>query len=123
MSNRIPAAPPGTQTNGRKLWRDCLTSFDFEEHELALLREAVRSVDLLDDLAVIVGRDGPIVDGANGPKAHPALVEGRQLRIVLGRLLAALRLPDGEEAGAGTQGRRQRRGGTRGIYSVRGGAA
>ncbi|CAN5785499.1 hypothetical protein BH20ACT4_BH20ACT4_05720 [soil metagenome] len=122
MSNRIPAAPPGTKANGKRLWRDVLASFDFEEHELALLREAIRTIDTLDDLAASVARDGPIVDGRDGPKAHPALVEGRQLKIALARLLAALRLPDGAEEG-GTQGRRQRRGGVRGIYSVRGGAA
>ncbi len=37
-----------------------MDEFELEEHELALLWEAVRAVDLLDDLAAAVQRDGPL---------------------------------------------------------------
>ena len=53
-----------------------------------------------------------------GRRAHPALVEARQQRIALARLLAALRLPAGEEE-AGDR-RPQRRMGVRGVYGVGG---
>lgn len=114
----FPAPPEGTKAPGEALWTSVLEDWDLEEHELALLREAVRTVDMLDDLAVLVAAQGPIVDGKSGPKAHPALVEARQLRIALARLLAALRLPDGAE-GEESAGRRQRRVGARGVYSLR----
>jgi hypothetical protein len=116
---KVPAVPPGTKASGRRLWRAVLAAYELDEHETALLREAVRTVDQLDDLAAIVERDGPIVEGTNGPRAHPALVESRQLRIALARVLAALRLPSGDE----DAGRPQRRVGVRGIYSVGGGQA
>ncbi|GAB5896074.1 terminase [Mycolicibacterium mageritense] len=114
----IPTSPKGTGPSGRKLWRDVLGKYELEEHEMALLREAVRTVDQLDALAAITERDGLMVDGERGPRAHPALIESRQLRIALARLTAALRLPAGDE-GDNPAGRRpQRRVGARGVYGI-----
>ncbi len=114
----LPPVPPGTQASGRRLWREVLGTYELDEHERALLVESTRTVDNLDNLAEIVQRDGFIVTTKAGPRAHPAPVESRQLRIALARLLAALRLPDGEE-GDESQGRRQRRVGVRGTYRLR----
>jgi len=100
-----------------------LTDFELEEFELALLREAVRTVDQLDELAKIVRREGLVVTTKAGPRAHPALVESRQLRIALSRLLAALQLPAGEEVDASAARPAQRRGGARGVYALPGSAA
>ena len=52
---------------------------------------------------------------SQGPRVHPALVELRQQRIALARLLAALRVPTGEDTG-----RAQHRTGVRGVYGIRG---
>ncbi len=71
-----------------------------------MLREAARTVDQLDALDDVVRRDGVmLVD-----RVHPAVVEARQLRLTLARLIASLRLPDEVDE------RPQRRGGARGIY-------
>lgn len=118
---KTPPAPAGAKASGRRLWRDVLGKYELEEHEEALLREAVRTVDLLDDLAAVVADEGLMVDGPHGSKVHPAMVEARQLKIALARLLAALRLPAGEEDD-GSVRRPQRRVGARGVYGV-GGAA
>jgi hypothetical protein len=118
--NQIPATPRGTGPNGAKLWRDVLGKYELEEHELALLREMVRTVDLLDELAVIVAREGLMVEGAWGSKPHPAVTEARQSKIALARLTAALRLPAGDESAAAAGRRPQRRVGVRGIYAVGG---
>ncbi len=119
--SRIPPAPRGARTSGRRLWRAVLEEFELAEHELALLRQAVRVADTCDDLQAVVDEDGALRDG----KAHPALVELRAQRIVLARLVVALRVPLGEDEatrpGAGV-GRSQRRG-LRGVYGLRGGAA
>jgi hypothetical protein len=117
---RSPSPPKGTQASGRRLWRAVLDQFELDEHELALLREAVRTVDHLDALADILAEQGLVIETKTGARAHPALVESRQLRIALARILAALRLPDGE-AGDESQGRRpQRRVGARGLYAIGG---
>jgi hypothetical protein len=112
--------PTGLQAAGKRLWCSVVDEFDLEEHELALLTEAVRTVDLLALLDAAVRRDGPLVASPQGQKAHPAAVEARQQRIALARLLAALRLPAGEPGDQQQSARPQRRAGARGTYGIRG---
>lgn len=113
----IPAAPTGAQGAGRRLWKAVVTGFDLAEHELTLLREAVFVADVCDELQSLVHEDGAMVDG----RANPALVELRMQRILLARLLVALRVPIGDAEDVGSGDRLQRRG-LRGVYGIRGGA-
>lgn len=113
----IPKPPPHTGPSGLALWESVLSGYDLEFHELALLREAVRTVDQLDKLAVAVNRDGVVSEN----KVSPALVESRQLRLTLARLLAALRLPTGDEEDLPAANKRpQKRSGPRAPYAIRG---
>ncbi len=111
-----PAPPKGTQKAGAALWTAVLDQYELEEHELLLLREMVRTADVLDALETRVAADGVLLGSSQGERAHPALVEARQQRITLARLQAALRLPAGEE-GEGEGRRPQRRMGVRGVYN------
>lgn len=113
-------APQGLRAPGKRLWSSVVGSFDLDEHELAMLVEASRTVDVLDLLDARVRTDGPIVSSPQGQKANPALVEARQQRIALARLLAVLRLPSGEETDEKAGSRPQRRVGARGTYGIRG---
>jgi hypothetical protein len=113
--SRRPPVPKGTGPNGRRLWNAVLDVYVLEQHELALLREAVRTVNQLDKLDDVVRRDGVKPKGT--VRVHPALVESRQLRITLARVLAALRLPSGVTAGSRSP---QKRVGARGVYRLRG---
>ncbi len=114
MTQRDPP-PAGLKTAGRRLWRAVVDDYDLTAPELEILRQAARTADVLDRLAVLVAGD-ELVDVESG-RAAAAVVEHRQQSLVLARLVAALRLPDG--AGAA---RLQRRG-VRGVYGVSGGAA
>src|SRR3954470_14653575 len=114
-----PKPPRGAQRAGKALWDAVLDEYELKEHERLLPREAVRTVDTLDTLEARVAADGPLLGSSQGERAHPALVEARQQRIALARLLAALRLPAGEEE-SGDQRRPQRRMGVRGVYGVGG---
>lgn len=120
--SKIPRVPAGTGAAGRRLWADVLGRYELEEHELALLREMVRTVDLLDELEARVREDGLMVTGpALTQRVHPAAVEARQQKIALARLSASLRLPAGEEGDQQRGARRpQRRSGARGVYGIRG---
>lgn len=112
-----PTAPAGTKPGGRALWRSIVDDFELDEHELALLRQAVRTVDVIDKLQADIDKHGATVESPQGVKVHPAIVEIRQQRLALARLLAALRLPTGDEAEASPSARLrrpQRRGGVRG---------
>jgi hypothetical protein len=100
-------------TSGRRLWRSILADFDLSEHELVLLNEACRTVDQLDAFAEVVAAQG-VIEADTG-KAHPAVVESRQLRLALARLVATLRMPTGDEDAVP-----QRRGAARGAYGRRG---
>src|SRR6266545_3137037 len=98
---KAPKAPAGLRVAGRRLWT-------------AITEEYLR-----DELEGIVRRDGPLIDTPQGQRAHPAAVELRQQRITLARLLAALRMPAGEEDDQPTGRRPQRRTGARGTYQMR----
>lgn len=114
MTSKAPRPPAGTGKAGAALWRGVLDSYELQPHELLLLRQAVAVADVCDDLHARVQTDGTLLDG----RAHPALVELRQQRVLLARLLVALRVPLGEQEAERTQYR-----GLRGVYAVRGGAA
>lgn len=116
VKSRVGSPPKGAGPSGRALWSDVVSKYDLEEHELALLREACRTVDDLDSLAAVSAAEGMTL----GTKVHPAVVEARQLRIALARLLGALRLPAGDEDDQSAGRRPQRRVGVRGPYAIGG---
>ena len=124
MTTKRPEKPPaGLKASGLALWSSVADDYELEEHERALLAQAARTVDLLDDLDEVVRREGAMTTGPQGLVAHPAAKESRAQGITLARLLAALRLPTGEEGDeqAGARIRRpQRRSGARGTYGIRG---
>lgn len=112
-------APDELRESGRSLWESVTDVYELEEHERGLLLEMCRTVDSLDRLAEILADDGEIIEDRFGAKrAHPALVEARQLRIAYARISAALRLPSGEDDDPDALRRPQRRVGTRGVYGV-----
>ena len=116
MALRAPSAPSGLRRSGRALWRAVMSDFELDEHETTILREACRTADSLDDLQALIESEGLMAETSQGPRVHPALVEARQQRLAFARLLTALRIPTGETAA----GRTQQRGGTRGVYGIRG---
>ena len=115
----IPRAPASSGAAGRRLWRAVLADFELAEHEQVLLRQACPVADVCEGHQHRVDEDGPLVTTRLGKqRAHPALVELRQQRLVLARLIVALRVPlcdQGPEAAPRTAYR-----GLRGVY---GGAA
>ncbi|MCH9734797.1 MAG: hypothetical protein K0U78_09625 [Actinomycetia bacterium] len=84
--------PKGTRLNGQAVWSAILARYELEPHEMAVLREIVRSVDDLDRLAGAASRN-PVVD--KDGYVNPAVHEARQLRSVLTALIGALHLPTG----------------------------
>ena len=78
-------APRGLGAAGRRLWKSVTDDFDLEGHEKLLLTEVCRTADLCDDLAARAAKTG-------GAKF---LVELRQQRLTLARLMSAMKLPSG----------------------------
>lgn len=104
MKERTPA---GLKAGGRKLWSTITEDYELGEHELVVLREACRTVDALARLETIVTTDGVTDTSPQGLRAHPALVEARQQRLVLAKLVASLRIPtdDAQDVGRTPQQR------------------
>ena len=115
MTERVPAPPAGLLKSGRALWRAVMRDYALDEHETTILREACRTADSLDALQAQLVADGIMSESSQGSRVHPALVEIRQQRVTFARLLTALRIPQGE-----SDGRTQSRGGTRGVYGIKG---
>jgi len=114
------SAPKGSKAAGRRLWASVLDGFELDEHELTLLRQAVRVADTCDQLQMLVDTEGHVVGVGDRARAHPAVVELRQQRIVLARLIVALRVPLGEDEQPKQGAPRLQRRPLRGVY---GGAA
>lgn len=120
----VPTAPRGLGAAGRRLWRELLSVYVLDPHERAMLTEACHTADTCAVLQAQVAAMGPalFVVGPQGVKAAPAVVELRQQRLVLARLLASLRIPAEAAAGQlGTGQRTARRAGARGVYAINGG--
>jgi hypothetical protein len=62
-ASRAPAAPKGAGVSGARLWREVLGGYELEEHELAVLREAVKTVDLCDKLGRLKKRNPAATTG------------------------------------------------------------
>ena len=99
-SERPTVAPPGgLAAAGSALWASILGDLDpnwvLDARELAALAQACRIADQLAGLDDAVVADGPTVRGSRGQRViHPAIAEGRQLRLAQLRLLGSLELSD-----------------------------
>ena len=95
MTKSDHTRPPGLDTAGTKLWNSVTKDFELEPHELSLLLQAARTADASDALQKVVDAEGVVNQSSQGLRAHPALVEARAQRALLGRLLKQLGVPVG----------------------------
>ena len=113
MTEKRPAVryPAGLKVSGKALFKalstDLADGFTFDQRELHLLREACLVADHLADLEAVLAAEGMTSTGSAGQTvAHPALVESRQQRLVLVRLLASLEFGDAAAGGESLNSRR-----------------
>jgi hypothetical protein len=116
MQHVPPAPPRDLGPDGLRLWQAITAEYDLAEHELVLLRQAARVADVCADLHGITSQEGLLVDG----RIHPAAVELRQQRVLLARMIVALRVPLDEDGDVKPGGTRTQYRGTRGVYAPRG---
>jgi hypothetical protein len=103
--------PAGLRRRGRALWLAVTDALELDVHEGALLEEAARCADRLDQLDHEIKKSGLLLpDG----RVVPAAVEARHQAITFARIIAALRLP----TDLSELERPQRRAGARGVYAA-----
>jgi hypothetical protein len=92
---------------GQKLFTEVTNSFQLDAHELELLTQAAHTCDAMAELQAQVDKDGVLIRrDFEGPlRAHPALVEARNQRLVYTRLIAQLRVVGDIERPGGGKGR------------------
>ncbi|MFF3912671.1 hypothetical protein ACFYZB_04170 [Streptomyces sp. NPDC001852] len=94
-------APERLGNAGLGLWQAVLTECELTPGEMALLVQACRTVDELETISRALAEGPAVVKGSTGqPKASTLFAEARAHRLVLGKLLEQMALPDlGEEEG------------------------
>jgi P27 family predicted phage terminase small subunit len=87
-----PPAPKHLSTPARRLWRETVEEYELERHHLELLERACRALDTALEAEGILRRDGLMVEGRYGVRAHPAVAVARDARTQFARLLRELDL-------------------------------
>jgi hypothetical protein len=107
MTGSRPRPPDGLDQAGRRFWRGVVVAYDLAPGELELLRQACRTVDLLERIDDQLSREDLTVAGSRGQqRGHPLLLVSVEQRRTLDGLLNALALPMPNEL----EGRRRSRG-------------
>jgi hypothetical protein len=88
----IGASPPrNLGQHGRKLWDDIQREFGIQDTGgRELLAQAAGALDVIEALGEAITRDGAIVYGRAGPRAHPAVKDQVAARAFLVRTLEKL---------------------------------
>lgn len=89
---RGPASPSHLRADGRRLWRRLVVAYVFEPHHLAILEAACQARDRMTEAREAIERDGLLVEGRFGPRAHPAIAVERDSRLAMMRALRELGL-------------------------------
>ena len=93
------SAPQSLDAAGRRLWREVTRYYDLAPHELELLRQAARVVDVLARIDVTLLDSELVVEGHVGqPRAHPLLAASVMQRQVLDALFRSMGLPMPDES-------------------------
>lgn len=84
--------PKHLSAAARRLWRETVESYELERHHLELLERACRALDQTIEAEEILRRDGIVVEGRYGIRAHPAVAIARDARTSFARLLREIDL-------------------------------
>src|SRR5260370_19004372 len=93
ISGENPGGSPPRELgrHGRKLWDDVQAAYGIADRGgIELLAQACGALDLIEALGEAIARDGAIVYGRAGPKAHPAVKDQLGARAFLVRTLEKL---------------------------------
>lgn len=93
MAVRRPKTPDGLGTEGRKLWRETVTAFDFTEepYKRRILFDACKTADLIDQLDAAMAGQPLTAKGSMGQLViHPLIAQSQAARTQLAQLLTRL---------------------------------
>ncbi|MFI2841696.1 P27 family phage terminase small subunit [Mycolicibacterium sp. PDY-3] len=101
MVVRRPRTPDGLGTEGRKLWREIVGTFDVTEepHKRRILLDACKTADLIERLDTAMAGESLTSKGSMGQLViHPLIAQSQSSRTQLAQLLSRLNFtPDQED--------------------------
>ena len=87
-----PRPPKGLSADARRFWRSIVADWELAAHDLRILEDAARCVDIIAEAEAAIAKDGAYVVGRFGPRSHPAAAVRDRNRIILARLVRELGL-------------------------------
>jgi hypothetical protein len=100
VAERRPKMPNGLGTEGRKLWREIVGTFDVieEPHKRRILFDACKTADLIDRLDEAMNGQPLTAKGSMGQLViHPLIAQSQAARTQLAQLLSRLNFAPPEE--------------------------
>jgi hypothetical protein len=88
----LPRAPRSLGKDGRRLWKSVTTDYEVGPGELELLETACLAYQRHLEAQVLLDRDGLVVEGRYGVRAHPAAALARDNAALMARALRQLRV-------------------------------
>ena len=104
MTDNRPKPPRGLQRAGKRVWAAVLDEFVLDARELLVLEQAARQADAVAALEAEVEGSGLVTRGSAGqPRLSQSVVELRQSRLAVSKLLSDLALPDEDDTTAASR--------------------
>ena len=100
MAARRPKTPTGLGTEGTKLWREVVGTFDVNEepHKRRILFDACKTADLIDKLDAAMVGEPLTAKGSMGQLViHPLIAQSQSARTQLAQLLTRLNFAETED--------------------------
>jgi len=104
MTNNVSKPPAGLGKAGKRVWGLIHAEFQLDARELLVLEQAARQADAVEALELEIAEAGLVGRGSRGQlRLSPTVVELRQARLAVSKLLGSLALPDHDGAKATTR--------------------
>lgn len=100
MAARRPKTPTGLGTEGARLWREVVGTFDVSEdpHKRRILFDACKTADLIDKLDAAMSGEPLTAKGSMGQLViHPLIAQSQSARTQLAQLLTRLNFAETED--------------------------
>ena len=103
-SDAPPEPPADVGAAALAWWRSIVSEWRLAPDELAILGEATRALDRVEQARAAMKRDGTFVPSlhGDGERLHPGYVLERDQRLAFGRLVKQLNLPHAQAPAAGS---------------------
>ena len=88
----LPTPPKSLKAQGKKLWKRVQEAFELEDYQLETLRLVCECLDRIEECRQVIKKEGLMIHGRFGSKAHPLTSVEKDNKTVFSRLLREIGL-------------------------------